>query len=44
MDVNDRVGCRYKKSMAKNEHADEQESEHVKREDEATDADGAVTM
>ena len=33
-------GCRYKGSMAK----DEQGSDHGKREDEATDGDGVVTM
>ena len=33
-------GCRYKRSMTK----DEQGSEHGKREDEATDGDGVVTM
>ena len=33
-------GCRYKGSIEK----DEQGSEHGKREDEATDGDGVVTM
>ena len=33
-------GCRYKGSMAK----DEQGSKHGKREDEAMDGDGVVTM
>ena len=33
-------GCRYKGSMEK----DEKGSEHGKREDEATDGDGVVTM
>ena len=33
-------GCKYKRSMAK----DKQGSEHGKREDEATDGDGVVTM
>ena len=33
-------GCKYKRSMKKYE----QESEHGKREDEAIDGDGVVTM
>ena len=40
MGVNDRVGCRYKGSMAK----DKQGSEHGKQEDEVTDGDDIVTM
>ena len=40
MDVNDKFGCTYKRSMLENE----QERKHDTREDEATDGDGVVTM